>query len=213
MDTLAEQAALEDILEATTPPVPPECRGLDYLLATPFRYRPYPLGSRFCRAGPTQGVWYRAEHGATAVAEMVFYRFLFYAESPDTPFPANATDYTGFSGPLTAESLDLVHTPLSHPALFHPMDYDACQNFADGARAAGAGVIRYPLVCDPSADANLAALSCTAFAARAPKARQTWRIRIGPQGGQALRDHPRLGLEFARETFADPRLEGMIWDR
>ena len=38
VDTLAEQALLEDLLEETKPPVPPECRHLHYLLATPFRY-------------------------------------------------------------------------------------------------------------------------------------------------------------------------------
>ena len=40
VDSLAEQAALEEILEATKPPLPEECRALDYLLATPLRYRP-----------------------------------------------------------------------------------------------------------------------------------------------------------------------------
>ena len=40
VDNLAEQAALEAILEDTKPALPEECRALDYLLATPFRYRP-----------------------------------------------------------------------------------------------------------------------------------------------------------------------------
>ena len=39
VDTLAEQRALEDLLEASKPPVPAEARHLHYLLATPFRYR------------------------------------------------------------------------------------------------------------------------------------------------------------------------------
>jgi len=98
VETVAEQALLEGILEETKPPMPPECTGLDYLLATPFRYRPYPPGSRIRRPGLTPGVWYWAERAETAVAEIVFYRYLFYAESPATPFPANAADYTGFSG-------------------------------------------------------------------------------------------------------------------
>ena len=53
VDTLDEQSLLEDMIEATKPAIPPECRELDYLLATPFRYgAPYPLGSRFRRATP-----------------------------------------------------------------------------------------------------------------------------------------------------------------
>ena len=213
VDTLDEQAVLEDILEDTKPPIPPACRGLDYLLATPFRYRPYPHGSRFRRAGLTPGVWYGAERVTTAVAEMVFYRFLFHAESPGTPFPANAADYTGFSVPIEAAGLNLAAPALAHPAWLHPTDYAACQTLAETARGLGVGVIRYQSIRDPARGANLAVLDCAAFAARAPRARQTWRIRLGPNGGQALCDHPRRGLEFGRAAFADPRLEGMVWER
>ena len=47
VDTLEEQAALEALLEPSKPPVPDECRHLDFLLFTPFRYgAPYPTGSR-----------------------------------------------------------------------------------------------------------------------------------------------------------------------
>ena len=38
VDTLAEQALLEDLIESSKPPVPVECRHLHYLLSTPFRY-------------------------------------------------------------------------------------------------------------------------------------------------------------------------------
>jgi hypothetical protein len=102
---------------------------------------------------------------------------------------------------------------LAHPDFQHPTDYAAPQGLADTARQALVEVIRYPSVRAPDRGANLAVLTCAAFAARAPKARQTWRIRIGSQGGQALCDHPRQGLEFARDTFADARLTGMAWDR
>ncbi|MCF8485183.1 MAG: RES family NAD+ phosphorylase [Rhodobacteraceae bacterium] len=213
VDSLSEQALLEDILEETKPPIPADCQGLDYLLVTPFRYRPYPHGSRFRRAGLTPGVWYGAERAETALAEMVFYRFLFYAESPATPFPTNAADYTGFSVPIAAGAVDLTSPALADPAWLNPTDYAACQALADTARGIGAGVIRYQSIRDPQAGANLAVLTCSAFAAPAPKTRQTWRIRIGPQGGQALCDHPRKGLEFGREAFDDPRLKGMVWLR
>ena len=52
------------------------------------------------------------------------------------------------------------------------------------------------------------------YAGPQPVERQTWRIRIGPTGAQALREHPRLGIEFPKDSFApDPRLAGMVWDR
>ena len=92
VDTADEQAALEVLLDQTKPPVPAECRSLDYLLFTPFRYgAPYPNGSRFRRAGYTAGVFYASETPATAVAEMAFHRLLFFADSPATPWPANAS--------------------------------------------------------------------------------------------------------------------------
>jgi hypothetical protein len=215
--SLAEQAVLEDILEATKPPVPEACNHLDPLLSTPFRYRPYPHGSRFRRAGFTRGVWYGAERVETALAEMVFYRFLFFAEAPDVPFPDGAADYTGFGVPLaTLAALDLTAPPLDRDAAFwtHPTDYDACQNLADAARDGGAGLLRAASVRDPKGGANLAVLTCATFAAKAPTDRQTWRIRIGPSGAQAIREHPAKGIEFARGVFdADPRLAGMRWDR
>lgn len=217
VDSLAEQALLEDILEDTKPQLPAPCRGLDYLLATPFRYRPYPNGSRFRRGGMTPGVWYGAERVQTAVAEMVFYRFLFYAESPDTPFPDDAADYTAFAARLDTKALiDLTAEPLARDAAAwtHPTDYAACQALADAAREAGAQIIRYTSVRDPKAGANLAVLDCTAFAAPQPIERQSWRIRISATGAMALREHPRLGLDFPREAFAtDPRLASMIWHR
>lgn len=217
VDTLAEQAILEDILEASKPPVPEACRGLDYLLSTPFRYRPYPHGSRFRRAGFTPGVWYGAERVDTALAEMVFYRFLFFAEAPDVPFPDGAAEYTGFAVPLaTVAALDLTAPPLDHDASFwtHPTDYAACQDLADAARDAGAWLLRATSVRDPNAGANLAVLSCACFAAKAPTDRQSWRIKIGPGGAQALCQHPAKAIEFPRDRFdADPRLAAMRWDR
>ena len=67
-DSNAEQALLEGMVESTKPVVPVECRGLDPLLSTPFRYAPYPKGSRFRRAGHTPGVYYAAENARVAVA-------------------------------------------------------------------------------------------------------------------------------------------------
>jgi len=217
VDSLAEQAALEEILEETKPPVPDACRHLYYLLSTPFRYRPYPSGSRFRRAGLTPGVWYGAEQPETAAAEMVFYRFLFYAESPNTPFPDDAAEYTAFCVELaTPVCLDLTTGGLAadHDLWTHLTDYAPCQQLTECAREIGAEVISYASVRDPEGGANLAVLTCSAFAAPQPVDRKTWRIRIGQSGAQAIREHPKLGLEFGRDTFApDPRLAAMVWDR
>ena len=211
VDTLDEQALLEDLLEASKPVLPPECAGLDYLLATPFRYGAvYPHGSRFRRAGRTLGVYYAALAVETALAEMAFYRLLFFAESPATPLPANAADYTAFSAAVHADAaLDLTLPPLDRDAAHwtHPTDYAACQSLADGARAAEIAAILYRSVRDPGAGSNLALLTAKAFAAPKPVERQTWRIRLSPLGVQALCDHPPRRIGFSREDFAnDPRI-------
>jgi hypothetical protein len=210
VDSLAEQAMLEELLESTKPPVPPECRHLHYLLATPFRYGAYPRGSRFRRAGLTPGVYYASEAAETAVAEIAFYRLLFFAESPATPWPVNAAEFTAFAVPFAAErALDLTLPPLDADriAWTHPTEYEPCQALADAARIAGTDALRYESVRDPKAGANIALLACAAFAAAAPELRETWRLRFSSRGVQALREFPEARLEFPLEAFAaDPRL-------
>ena len=172
VDTVEEQEVLETLLDVTKPPVPPECDHLDYLLFTPFRYgAPYPTGSRFRRPGFTPAVFYASETVASAVAEMAFHRLLFFADSPATPWPVNAGEYTAFSVPYkTDAALDLTRSPLARDrALWTDrVDYTACQQLADAARSAGTEVMRYESVRDTATPpgANIAILTCRAFAAR-----------------------------------------------
>ena len=217
VDTLPEQHLLESILDATKPPVPPECAALHYLLSTPFRYgAPYPEGSRFRRAGMTAGVFYTSARVTTAVAEMAFHRLLFFADSPATPWPSDAGDYTAFSVRFrTRSGLDLRRPPFEADRVqwTHPTDYRPCQALADAARDARIDVVR----CRSARDAeglNVALLTCRAFGVREPIARQTWRLGLNAHGVRAVCDFPDAHLEFTREAFADdPRISDMRWDR
>lgn len=217
VDTLEEQDLLEGLIESAKPPVPPECRHLDYLLATPFRYGPYPEGSRFRRAGPTEGVFYGAERPETAVAEMAFYRLLFFAESPGTPWPRNPAEYTAFAAVCRSErALDLMRPPLDRDSALwtHPVDYTACQALAETARAAEIEIIRYRSVRDPEGRANLALLACSVFTRPGPAALQTWRIHLQASGVQAVCESPRARLAFDAASFAaDPRIAALAWKR
>lgn len=217
VDNLDEQALLEDLIEQTKSIIPPECRHLDYLLATPFRYgSPYPFGSRFRRAGRTKGIYYAAENVVTAVAEMAFYRLLFFAASPETPWPKDAAEYTAFSASIRTErAIDLTRHPLDRDRekWTHKTDYAACQQLADTARDAELEAIRYHSVRDPQGRANIALLSCRAFAKPRPVDRQTWRIRLSSSGVQALCEFPERRLGFDRAAFADPQLASLGWDR
>jgi len=213
VDTLAEQARLEELLEESKPPLPPECSHLHYLLATPFRYgAPYPHGSRFRRAGHTPGVFYASRTPVTAIVEAAFHRLLFFVDSPGTPWPDNAGEYTAFSVRYrTHAGLDLTAAPFDgdRPVLTDPTDYAACHALADAARAGAIDALRYPSARDPGppAGVNVALLTCAAFASREPLERHTWRILVGSAGVRAICTFPDTRLEFPRDVFArDPRI-------
>lgn len=216
VDNIAEQERLEQLIEATKPILPLECRGLNYLLFTPFRYRPYPHGSRFRRAGLSLGVFYAAAQTETAMAESVFYRLLFFAESPMTPWPANASEHTAFSVKYGGKALDLTRPPLARQRArwMHPTNYAACQDLAEKARAAEVEVLRFASVRDPQHRNNIALLTCRAFRSKAPIDRQSWRIRLSASGAQAVREFPKGNLDFPRDAFAtDPRIAALNWER
>jgi hypothetical protein len=217
VDTLAEQARLEELLEESKPAIPPECRQLHYLLFTPFRYgAPYPRGSRFRRAGHTPGVFYASQTVMTAVAEMAFFRLLFFADSPATPWPVNAIEHTAFQTRFrTGRGLDLLVPPLDRDRARwqHPADYTATQDLADAARAAGVETIRYASARDPRG-VNVAVLTCAAFSVTAPVERETWRLHFDSRGARAVCAHPERRLEFDRDAFAsDPRIAALRWER
>ena len=210
VDRLDEQAILETELEGSKPIIPAVCAGLDYLLATPFRYAPYPQGSRFRRARQPEGCFYASEFVETAIAEEAFYRLLFFLDAPGVRRPANPQERTAFRVHVgTQSAIDLTAPPLNRDAILwcHPTDYIACQELADAARAANIEAIRYRSVRDPGGAANLAVLSPTAFQATRPEIFETWHIFLREAAVQAVREMPRVRLEIPFSAWAaDPRI-------
>jgi|AntRauTorcE11898_2_1112593.scaffolds.fasta_scaffold01478_6 hypothetical protein len=211
-DTAAEQELLEDILEETKPRVPDSCAGLHYLLQTPFRYgAPPPNGSRFRARGDRRGVFYASVDIPAAMAELAFWRLMFFEASSAGVTPRNAAVLTLFSVPYaTPDGLDLTRPPLDrdHAAWTAPTDYSATQALAESAREAGVEILRYASVRDPRGRTNIAILECAAFARREPVRQQTWRLwvdRNGVETRRAVGDEP--ALVFRRSDFDhDPRL-------
>jgi hypothetical protein len=217
VDTLDEQSALETLIEGTKPLIPPDCQHLHYLLATPFRYgAPYPSGSRFRRAGMTPGVFYASRAPSTAIAETTFHRLLFFADSPDTPWPLDAGDLTAFSVRFrTTAGLDLTTQPFDADRAHwtHPTDYAFCQALADTAREADVEVLLSRSAREMGG-VNIALLACRAFSRPEPLERQTWRLNLNPHGARAVCEFPELRLEFTRDAFAnDPRIAALNWER
>ncbi|HLH97770.1 MAG TPA: RES family NAD+ phosphorylase [Xanthobacteraceae bacterium] len=216
-DSDQEQERLEILLEESKPSIPEECRSLNYLLFTPFRYgAPYPHGSRFRRRGSTLGVFYAAELPLTAAIEITFHRLLFFAESPATPWPSNPGEYTAFAVDYAAASIDFMAAPFdAHEATWaHKTDYAMCQGLADDCRSENIDLIKYRSARCLDRATNVAILRCRAFAHPDVRDRQTWRIHLSNSGARVICEFPKQVLNFAREVFAtDPRLAGMDWDR
>lgn len=207
--TQRDQEILEDILEASKPPVPPAAVSLHYLLQTPFRYdAPYPVGSRFRRAGSTEGVFYTSGQIRTALAEFCHYRLRFFKDSPNTVLPRLQERLTVFSVSYRSKlTVDLTQSPFvtDREIWMHPSDYQATQSFADTARQAGVEIIRYESVRDVEQGTNLALLSPAAFKSTKPKAMQTWFLYLSEAEANCERANANRQDErwtFKREQFA-----------
>lgn len=215
VDSLDEQAILEAELDGSKPAVPASCARLDFLLATPFRYAPYPHGSRFRRARQRDGCFYCSERVQTAMAEAAFYHLKFFLAAPGAPLPRNPQERTAFQVPVsTARALDLTAPPLDRDrdTWMHPNRYSDCQDLADQARKAQLEVIRYESVRDPARGANLALLSPASLAASAPACTQTWWMLIRRDRVDAVREMPRASLSFDFGAWAsdDPSVPSIL---
>lgn len=179
VDTLAEQRALEDLLEAGKPPLPAEAVRLHYLLATPFRYpAPPPAGSRFRGVGDP-GVWYGAAAVATALAEVAYWRLRFLADSPATP-DLPPVPHTVFRAAVSGQALVLADAAFARQRAQweDPASYGATQALARGARDAGIALIRYASVRDPQHRACAAVLTPKAFRSSEPLEQHGWLIKV-----------------------------------
>ena len=88
------------------------------------------------------------------------------------------------------------------------------KELADNAREAGIDLIRYQSVRDPGGGKNIAVLECDVFARPAPVDRQTWHLRFGSYGVQAICEFPRSSVEYPKEIFhKDKRTKKLDWDR
>jgi hypothetical protein len=182
VDNRDEQDLLESLLESSKPPQPDGTAGLDYLLATPFRYDPKRGGSRF-RAVTDPGVFYGAESVRTAGAELGFWRWKFLQDAVDLE-RLEPVAHTAFRVEVATPMVDLQRPPFDADASTwqHPTDYGPTQQLARVARQANVGGILYRSVRDPQPSWCLALLTPAGFAKPKPHAeRHTWYLAVSPQ--------------------------------
>lgn len=203
VDSLEEQHELERLLDASKPPMPESLHGLHWLLFTPFRYPPPPGGSRF-RSPAQPGVLYGADDIRTACAELGYWRWRFLADSPDLT-AITARPQTVFRLSVSADAVDLRLEPFvrDRAAWTHPHDYAACHAFAETARAAELGAIRYESVRDPERGGCVAVLSPGAFARREPIDAQTWLLSV-TRSKVYWHRHSALDASQYEFSFAEP---------
>lgn len=206
VDDLDEQALLEQLLETSKPPLPRGVEGMHWLLFTPFRYPPLPMGSRF-RGTLDPGVFYGADEIRTATAELGYWRWRFLMESPVLT-GLDPRQQTVFRVAVAALTVDLREAPFDRDRKkwTAPARYEATQAFARVAREAEVGAIRYQSVRDPERGGCGAALRPDAFAEKAPLETQTWWLSVTKSRVIWQRDDVfrKSSWEFDARTFTPP---------
>jgi hypothetical protein len=201
--TLAEQALLEDLIDASKPPLPDAARGLHYLLATPFRYPPLPWGSRFgSRFEPS--LFYASRSTDTCLAESAYYRCVFWSGMASPPPAPLDTRHTLFTVPVrAARALQLQREPFDGFAavLTDRGDYRATQQLGAALRAAGIDAFECISARDPDAGVNVALFTPAALGADKPIILDEW---LCATDAQAVTYYSRTGggfREFPVTTF------------
>jgi len=181
VDSLEEQAILEQLLETNKPPLSEETANLHYLLSTPFRYPPLKWGSRFGEKHE-RSIFYGSLNVETVLAEAAYYRFLFWAAMRD-PYPGGSfiTQHEIFSAKYICNPgvrLQLEPFKAYRSLLAHPEDYTAPKKLGRLLRKQNiSGFEYYSARCDQNnADhgINVALFYPEALADRRPANNQRW---------------------------------------
>ena len=201
VDDLAEQLLLEQLIEASKPPLPPEAQGLHYLLGTPFRYVS-PFASRF-REPHHPGIWYGAEDPHTVAAELAYWRWKFLVESEGLRDAQVVTEHTFFQAIFKGAELDLTLPPwvALREMLRHGDDYSACHGLARAARerTAPASALRYESARREGSTCH-AVLDPRSLSLPAAHLQQTWTCKTTRHLVMFLHDDDALEYGFPNDA-------------
>ncbi len=183
VDSLAEQAVLEELLESSKPDYPATDPRLHYLLKTPFRYPPLPWGSRFGRVHEPS-LFYGGRSVAATLAESAYYRLVFIASMQGNP-PARPllSEHSIFSVDYaTRRGIRLQQPPFAahKSALTHRSDYGACQQLGSAMRAANVAALEYTSARACPEAVCVALFESVAFRQTAPTSMSHWLCETTP---------------------------------
>lgn len=173
VDSLDEQALLEQLIETAKPPSRTGAR-LHVLLSTPFRYPPLQHGSRF-GARQEPGIWYGAEDQRALFAELAYYRLVFM-EASGAGFETLTTWHTAFRVRVhAARGIDLTRPPFDayRDVIASPTEYRESQALGAAMRADGVEAFRYPSA-RAAGGINVGVFMASVFGAAKPRQFETW---------------------------------------
>ena len=177
VDSLEEQALLEEMLETTKPPYPDDYRQYDYLLKTPFRYPPLDWGSRFGRSHENS-IFYAGKDTQVTLAESAYYRFIFWYSMSSEPIKNNIrTEHTLFSIRYHSnKGIRLHQAPFDqhYTELTHPKHYLPCQLLGSAMRGNSVDVFEYSSARDPEKGQCVGLFNPYAFIQKKPRDTQQW---------------------------------------
>jgi len=168
VDSDAEQAVLEELIDKAKLPVPAGFERLHYLLYTPFRHPPLPHGSRF-GTRTERGILYGARDLPVAFAEVAYYRLLFL-EGPREDLSPLTVELTSFSfGVRGRKVADL----RGEPRVSSKVSYQASQRRGRELREQGAQACIY-LSARSQPSADCIAVFDDVFDPRHPRGERRW---------------------------------------
>ncbi|MEE9322547.1 MAG: RES family NAD+ phosphorylase [Granulosicoccus sp.] len=177
VDTLEEQALLEEMLESIKPSFPEDSDTYHYLLKTPFRYPPLKWGSRFGRTHEP-GIFYGGCGIEVALAESAYYRMVFwFSMDADSVKDKMRTEHTLFSvNYKTSSGIQLHVAPFDEylAELAHPSSYQSSQLLGSSMREAAVDVFEYQSVRDPEKGTCVGLFTPNAFVQKKPREMSQW---------------------------------------
>ena len=203
VDTLDEQAVLEQLIESSKPGDISFARR-HVLIATPFRYPPLRHGSRFGRRHETS-LWYGSDDQRTLFAEAGYYRLVFL-EGTSADLGMVTTWHTAFTAAARTErGVDLTAKPFDRhrAAISSPSSYEASQALGAAMREAGVELFRYRSARDAMAGVNVAAFTPSVFGQARPRELETWHCSANTERVEFVRRDwsSELAFQYLREQF------------
>ncbi len=180
VDTADEQLILEQLIEASKPPVPAsrkKGKAYHYLIQTAFRYPPLEHGSRF-GAQTEPGIFYGSLEVRTALAETAYYRMLFWqGMNVSPPSKRIVTAHTSFEITIRTKSAVRLEGPSFdsyQKLLIHLTDYQTSQLLGAKMREAGVEAFTFHSARDYTVGINAGIFFIYAIINKVPRRLQQW---------------------------------------